>query len=173
MRRALVTLALVPVAAVLAACGSSESQHGQPTARLERVGPSHVPTIVLTPVGMQRIGIQTAPVSALPGAPTPKPFVRVVRIGRRLQREIVHPAAPPRTGPTAIVPYSALVYESDGSPAVYTQSSPGVYTRATLSVAYISANNVFVNSGPPPGTRVVTVGAEELLGVENGVGAQT
>jgi hypothetical protein len=173
MRRALITLALLPVAAVLAACGSEGSQHGQPTARLEHLGPSHVPTVVLSQLGMQRIGIQTAPVSALPGAPAPKPFVRVVRIGRHLERQIVHPAAPLRTGPTAMVPYAALVYESDGTPAVYTQSSPGVYARATLSVAYISGDNVFLNLGPPPGTRVVTVGAEELLGVENGVGAKS
>ena len=65
------------------------------------------------------------------------------------------------------------MYESDGTAAAYTQASPGTFTRAALSVGYISGNTVFLNSGPPPGTRVVTVGAEELLGVENGVGVQS
>lgn len=169
-RRALPLLLVFPIAAALGACGSESTHEHQPVAKLEHTGAGHVPTIVLSGLGMQRLGIQTAPVAAVPGAPEPKPVARYVRIHRRLVRQVTQPPSPPRTGPTATVPYSALVYETDGTPAVYTQSSPGTYTRATLSVAYVSGDTVYVNSGPPPGTRVVTVGAEELLGVENGVG---
>jgi hypothetical protein len=40
-------------------------------------------------------------------------------------------------------------------------------------VARIDGDSVYLLKGPRPGARVVSVGAEELLGVETGVLAQT
>jgi hypothetical protein len=134
-----------------AACGgSSPAGPAQPpVAKLEHIGASQVASIVLTALGAQRIGIQTGSVAAL---------------ARRSQ--------PTRSGASAMIPYAALVYEPDGAPVVYTNPSPGVFTRAPVSVAYIAGDSVYVSRGPAPGTRIVTVGAEELLGVENGVGVE-
>ena len=56
MARILLTAAL----AGLAACGSPVAARQAPPARIERTGPSGVPSVVLSPVGQQRIGLRTA-----------------------------------------------------------------------------------------------------------------
>jgi hypothetical protein len=108
---------------------------------MERVGHRGALSVVLTPLGAQRIGIQT-------GAATP--------------------AGPGRT----VVPYSALLYQVDGSSVIYTVTAPFTYTLVTASVTSIQGNQVYL-TGLAPGTTVVTVGGEELLGVQDGVGIQT
>lgn len=108
---------------------------------MERTGTSGVLSVVLTPLGAQRIGIQTAPSVAA--------------------KKLV------------MVPFQALLYEPDGSTVVYTQTGTDTYTRQFITVAAINGSQVLVSSGLPAGTQVVTVGAEELLGVQNGVGVQT
>ena len=98
--------------------------------------------MVLTPQGAQRTGIQTA--VAARGA---------------LRGQ-------------AVVPYSALLYQSDGSSVIYTVTGPLTYTLVPVAVASIQGNDVYL-TGLAPGTAVVTVGGEELLGVQDGVGVQT
>jgi hypothetical protein len=112
-----------------------------PPARMELIGPGRTACVVLTPVGAQRIGIQTAPATLV--------------------------------GTQVAIPYSALLYEPDGQTAVYTKVSALVYTRHYVTVASISGNVVLLSRGLTPGTPVVTQGAEELLGVQNGVGVET
>jgi len=135
-------LPVLIVLAVLAGCGGTAAEGGQPPpAQMERVGHHGALSVVLTPLGAQRIGIQT-------GAATPA--------GR---------------GRTA-VPYSALLYQIDGSSVIYTVTAPLTYTLVTVSVANIQGSQVYL-TGLAPGTMVVTVGGEELLGVQDGVGVQT
>ena len=67
------------------------------------------------------------------------------------------------------VPYSALMYEPDGSAFVYQRSAPLAFVRRPVGVDHIAGNDAFLSSGPPAGTSVVTVGADELHGVEIGV----
>ena len=67
------------------------------------------------------------------------------------------------------VPYGALVYEADGSAWVFIQTAPRDYRRAPIAVTGITGNTVTLKSGPTAGTRVVTVGAAELVGVEIGI----
>jgi hypothetical protein len=67
------------------------------------------------------------------------------------------------------VPYGALVYEADGSAWVFIQTAPRAYRRAAIAVTGITGNTVTLKSGPTAGTRVVTVGAAELVGVEIGI----
>jgi hypothetical protein len=142
--------ALLVIAAVLAlggAAGCSSQATAPPPgpqAKMERVGNSPVPSVVLTPTGAQRIGVQTTPAAA-------------VRAGR----------------PLTMIPYAALLYESDGSTAVYVNTAPLTYTRYLVSVAGIAGDSVYISSGLTPGMSVVTAGAEELLGVQNGVGVET
>jgi hypothetical protein len=72
------------------------------------------------------------------------------------------------------VPYSALLYEPDGSTAVYVNTGPLTYTRYLVTVDYINGTLAYVKPGElPAGAQVVTQGAEELLGVQNGVGVET
>ena len=126
----------------LAGCAGAASGGGSPPpAQVERTGPHGALSVVLTPLGAQRAGIQTA-------------------------------AAVPAGGGRTMIPYSALLYQSDGSSVVYTVTGRLIYTLAPVSVASIQGSQVYL-TGLPPGTSVVTTGGEELLGVQDGVGVQT
>ena len=127
----------------LAGCGGSSSPKVTPSAKLENVSGSSVGQIVLSPVGAQRIGLQTARVSG----------------GGRAQ-------------PVAI-PYSAIVYDQSGQSYAFKQLAPLRYVEVAVKVDHIAGNTAYLKSGPQPGTPVVTVGAEELYGVQTGVLAQT
>ena len=76
-------------------------------------------------------------------------------------------------GTQTIVPYQALLYEPDGQTAVYAETGTLSFTIQFITVAAINGNQVVVSQGLTPGTVVVTQGAEELLGVQNGVGVET
>jgi hypothetical protein len=75
-------------------------------------------------------------------------------------------------GGQAAGPYSALLYQPDGSSVIYTVTGPLTYTLVRVAVAGLQGGQVYL-TGLAPGTAVVTVGGEELLGVQDGVGVQT
>jgi multidrug efflux pump subunit AcrB len=141
-RRRLGPVAAVLSVCVLAGCGPPAVAVPlmPPPARMELAGPGKVPTVVLTPLGAQRIGIETGPAT--------------------------------RQGTQVAVPYSALLYEPNGQTAVYTKTSAFGYTRQFVTVRRIDGNQVVLSGGLAAGAVVVTQGAEELLGVQNGVGVE-
>jgi hypothetical protein len=139
-----VALPVVIAVAALAGCHTSTSADAgrpPPSARMERTGPNGALSVVLTQLGAQRAGIQTA---------------------------VAATAAHGR----AVVPVSALLYQPDGSSVIYAMTAPLTYTLAAVGVASIQGSQVYL-TGVKPGTTVVTVGGEELLGVQDGVGVQT
>jgi hypothetical protein len=138
---ALAAGAIVTAGAAGCAPTSSSDQSPPPTASLQNTPGSPVPSIVLTPLGKQRTGLQTAPVGD--------------------------------AGGKATFPYSALLYEPDGTAAVYVPTGQLTFLRHFVKVAAINGGTVVVTSGVTPGQSVVTAGAEELLGVQNGVGEET
>jgi hypothetical protein len=146
IRRAALALMLAGVG--LAGCGSSATSRITPPYQVEHIPGSSVTRIVLTPIGAQRIGIQTAS-AANPGK------------------------AAGKAGATAVIPYSAVVYDPNGNTSAFTNPSPLTYTEVPITVQTITGQTVYLTQGPSPGTHVVTVGAEELLGVQTGVLAQT
>ena len=70
-----------------------------------------------------------------------------------------------------IVPYSAIVYETDGETWVYTSTDDLSFVREHVSVQEIDGDRAVLSEGPPAGTEVVTVGVAELFGAEHGIGA--
>ena len=139
----LLAAAAVAAAAGLAGCASPASSTPQsPTSKPVTLPGTATPSVVLTPLGAQRIGLETAPVSAGPGG-------------------------------AATFPYAALLYEPNGQTAVYVPAGTLTYARHFVQVDAINGGQVTVTSGVSPGERVVTNGAEELLGVQNGVGEET
>jgi hypothetical protein len=137
-------IVIIMMLLALAGCGTATATGPQqPVAQIERAGPHGVPSVVLSPLGAQRIGVQIARAAPAGG----------------------HPGQ-------AVVPYSALLYEPDGTTVIYTVTGWLTYTRVTVSVASIQDGQVDL-TGLGPGTAVVTVGGEELLGVQDGVGVQT
>jgi hypothetical protein len=141
-RAALACAAAAALAATAAGCSSSGSEASPPpTAQLEKT--SQGVSVVLTPLGAQRIALRTGQVTAAPGG-------------------------------QVAVPYGALVYEPSGDPAVYVATGTLTYTRYLVPVTVIAGQTVYLKPGIlPAGATVVTQGAEELLGVQNGVGEET
>jgi hypothetical protein len=145
------SLALVLViAACVGGCGSARTSAVAPTARLVRLPGSAAGKIVLTAVGAQRIGIETAPARPVPPPP-----------GRT------------RLGPSAAIPTSAVVYDPSGTTYAFTRVAPLTFTEVRIGIDHIDGGSAYLVTGPRPGTPVVTVGAEELYGVQTGVLAQT
>jgi hypothetical protein len=70
-----------------------------------------------------------------------------------------------------IVPYSAIVYETDGETWVYASTDDLSFVREHVSVEEIDGDRAVLSEGPPAGTEVVTVGVAELFGAEHGIGA--
>lgn len=69
-----------------------------------------------------------------------------------------------------VVPYNAVLYDEHGVTWVYTTAGPMTFVRERVTVERIQGDRAILRSGPRPGTTIVTVGAEELLGAELGVG---
>jgi hypothetical protein len=135
-------LLIIIAAAALAGCGRTSAPAATPPPAHVRVGHHGTVSVVLTPQGAQRAGLQTAV------------------------------AASAARGRQAVVPYSALLYQPDGSSVIYKVTGPLTYTLVPVAVASVQGSQVYL-TGLAPGTAVVTVGGEELLGVQDGVGVQT
>jgi hypothetical protein len=146
--RAALACAAAALAATAAGCSSGSSVGSQPpTAQLEKTG--HGLSVVLTPLGAQRIALRTGRATVVKGGTGAK-------------------------GGEVAVPYDALVYEPGGNPVVYVSTGPLTYTRYLVPVTAITGETVYLKSGSlPAGAAVVTQGAEELHGVQNGVGEET
>ena len=65
-----------------------------------------------------------------------------------------------------VIPYAAVLYDTEGATWTYTNPEPLVFVRNRIEVEYIEGDLAILSAGPPSGTRVVTVGAQELYGSE-------
>jgi hypothetical protein len=144
-KRWIIVALLLIVLAALAACTRGESEEsaagGEEPAKIEPVEGTDLSRITLTTKAAERIDVQTT----------------VVRSGEGAETAMT------------VMPYSALVYDTEGRAWAYTSSDPLTFVRAPLTVERIEGDEVFLREGPPAGTPVVTVGAAELYGTELGV----
>jgi Cu/Ag efflux pump CusA len=69
-----------------------------------------------------------------------------------------------------VVPSAAVIVDTDGHHWVYTNPEPLVFVRYEVRLDREAGGRAFLTSGPPVGTRVVTVGVPQLSGIEDGVG---
>jgi hypothetical protein len=125
-------------AAILAGCGTATPAE-TPPAVIKPVAGSQIPQLQLTELAVQRLGIVTQPVrqTTTAGQPT-------------------HEA----------IPYSAVVYDSDGSTWTYVNTAVRTYVREPITVTEIDGETALLSTGPAVGAEVVTAGAAELLGTE-------
>jgi hypothetical protein len=143
MNKQMVVLLVVP-ALVLAACGPGPV----PTAgeikpaRVEQLPGTSLTRVILTAQAARRLDIQLAPVRSVP----------VKGAQRR------------------VIPYAAILYDSQGAAWTYTNPEPLSFERRPIDIDYIEGDLAVLKDGPPTGMAVVTVGAAELFGVELGVG---
>jgi hypothetical protein len=68
------------------------------------------------------------------------------------------------------VPYSAVIYDAEGQSWVFTTGEALSYVKAPITIDRIEGDTAILAAGPPVGTAVVSQGAEELFGVEDGIG---
>lgn len=135
------------VAVVVAACGHTTTEL-QPSAKVTRIPGSAVQQVQLTGPATRRLGIATAP-------------VRVAGV-----------AVDGRTRPHKVIPYSAVVYDTNGLAWTYVSTAPRTYRRQPITILDIHGSTAVLARGPAAGTPVVTVGAPELLGAEYNISGE-
>jgi hypothetical protein len=135
---------VIGAAAVLAGCGTAAPTQAPP-ALIKPVAGSQIPQLQLTEHAVQRLGIVTQPVRQTMTAGQP-----------------AHEA----------IPYSAVVYDTDGSTWTYVSTAARTYEREPITVTGIDGEVALLSSGPQAGTPVVTVGAAELLGTEYNISGE-
>ncbi len=141
------TLTLVAVALALAGCGSSHEAPITPASRLVPATGKSPAQIVLTADGAQRIGLQTTRAQPVPGRA--------------------------RGAAAVIIPPQAIVYDPSGRTYAFVNPVPLTFVEVRVTIDHIAGDSAYLVTGPRAGARVVTVGAEELFGVQTGVLAQS
>jgi hypothetical protein len=116
---------------------AAETTEGGP-ATIEHVEGSDLARVTLTEAAVERIELETAPVTTRGGG------------------------ARSRT----VVPYSAVLYDERGRTWVYTRAEELTFVRAPITVEVIRGDRATLTDGPAVGTEVVAVGAAELFGSE-------
>ena len=135
---------VISTAAILAGCGTATPAETLP-AVIKPVAGSQIPQLQLTERAVQRLGLATQPVrqATTAGQPT-------------------HEA----------IPYSAVVYDSDGSTWTYVNTAVRTYERKPITVTEIDGETALLSTGPAVGAEVVTAGAAELLGTEYNISGE-
>jgi hypothetical protein len=132
----------VAAALFIAACGGVSTHAEEAPATLKPVAGSSVQQVQLSASAAHRLGIETQAVRTAAGADSGRPGTRTV------------------------IPYSAVVYDTDGSTWTYVESAARTFVRDRITVAGIDGPTAVLVKGPALGAQVVTVGAPELLGAE-------
>jgi hypothetical protein len=137
------------------------------------------PTVVVVPIGagqkMSRLRATLAQVAAAAnsgGAANAQyylldPTQKGLAPGQHVYVRVPQPGS---GGPQKVVPYSAVIYDFKGSAWTYTNPAPLTYVRHPIDIEYIQGDLAVLKDGPATGTSVVTVGAAELMGVEQKFG---
>lgn len=149
-RNMVACIALTLSALVLGGCARESTVESSEPAKVESVSGTDYKKITLADVAFKNLAIQTSPVREESIAAT---------TGATPKRHLV-------------IPMTALVFNSEGIPYVYTSPAAKTYIRAPLVIAEYRNQDVILTSGPPAGTQVVTIGDPALLGIEYGVGEE-
>ncbi len=135
---------VIGAAAILAGCATATPAQAPP-ALIKPVAGSQIPQLQLTERAVQRLGVVTQPVRQATTAGQP-----------------AH----------EVIPYSAVVYDTDGSTWTYVNTAARAYQRKPITVTEIDGDIALLSAGPPVGAAVVTVGAAELLGTEYNISGE-
>ena len=126
---------------------ASAKGHAESPAQVKRVEGTEFSTVTLTEKAVQRLGLKTDQ-------------VREEKVTRQNQT----------LGTRKVVPYSSLIYDSQGQTWIYTSPSDRTFVRKKVEVDQIQGDVAVLKDGPPSGTIVASVGVAELYGTEFKVG---
>ncbi len=133
---------------ILAGCGSASAPAEPPAATVKSAAGSQVQQVQLTEHAMRRLGITTQQ-------------IRVATV-----------TLAGRAGPHKVIPYSAVVYDTDGSTWTYLNTAARTFVRQRITVSAVEGSSAVLTTGPAAGSTVVTVGAPELLGAEYNISGE-
>jgi hypothetical protein len=139
-------LALVGALVAVSGCNREQVAEKHHPAKTEETDQKGILKITLEPRAAERIGLETVALSE-----------ESVTVGGR-------------SATRRVMPYGALMYDTKGETWTFTSPEPLVFIRHKVAVEGIEGDRVILSEGPPTGTMVVTVGAAELMGVENKYG---
>jgi hypothetical protein len=134
--------------ALLTGCSVASAHEDPPPAMVKSIPGSAVKQLRLTEQAIHRLGITTA----------------AVRTGQA--------TIDGRRGTYKLIPYSAVVYDNDGSTWTFVNTAPRTFVRQRLTVGVIQGSTAVLTVGPAAGAMVVTVGAPELLGTEYNISGE-
>jgi Cu/Ag efflux pump CusA len=95
---------------------------------------------------------------------------RITLEERAAQRLAIQTTEVQKAANRLIVPSSAVFVDPEGHWWLYTNPEPLVFIRHQIDLDRQAGGRAYLSSGPPAGTKVVTVGVPELSGIEEGVG---
>lgn len=95
---------------------------------------------------------------------------RVTLTEKAAQRLDIQTAAVVQTGKGTIIPYAAVIYSPSGETWTYVNPEGLTFVREAIVVDRIDGDEALLTEGPAAGTKVATVGVQELYGAETGVG---
>jgi hypothetical protein len=131
----------------LTACSEPDAVESELPAQVIEIPGTDLNRVVVTPEAATRVGIETASVRTVP-------------------------AGGASASAHTVIPLAAVLYDSDGDAWTYTSPAPLTFVRQQVTLGRVDGEVAVLTSGPPAGTAVVTVGAAELLGAEEGVGGE-
>lgn len=140
------TVGVLSMLGLLPGCQSAppEAVVAEAPSHVEHIEGSELGRVTLSERAIERLALQTGQISA-----------------RATSRS---------ASPMLTVPYSSLLYDTEGRTWVYTSPEPRTFVRAQVVVDYIEGDMAVLSDGPPAGTEVATVGVAELYGTEFTVG---
>lgn len=69
-----------------------------------------------------------------------------------------------------VVPYGAVIYDATGQAWVYASPEPRTFVRQRITIDRIEGARVILSAGLTAGSKVATVGVQELYGTEFDIG---
>jgi len=142
LRAACAGLALIAAGVSLSACSQAE---GEPSGSYEEIPE-----------------VESAEIEPIKGTDV----MRVKFTAEAARRVGLQTAQVRDDGQQKIIPYAALIYDPEGNTFTYTNPERLTYVRQGIEVERVDGDRVMLSSGPPVGTKVVTVGATEVYGTE-------
>ena len=140
LRAACVGLVLIAAGASLSACGEASSGYDYETA-------SHHEPAKLEPI--EGTDVQ-----------------RVIFDAEGAKRAGIQTAAVRQNGQETVIPYSAVIYDTEGNEYAYTAPEPLTFVRQEIEIDHMDGDSAVLSDGPSAGTKVVTVGTALVYGTE-------
>jgi hypothetical protein len=149
VRHQLWSVLTLPIAAVvLAGCAAtSTSTSVAKPGQVVQIDGTNRERVLLTEAASERLGIKLTPV-----------------------RDMATTAGGVTGTSRRVIPQSAVFYDEKGATWTFVSKGNLAYEREPVTIASIDGDFIVLQSGPDTGTEVVSVGADELRGIEDGVG---